>query len=87
MTATPSARSTEAEAIAACTAYAVSQGKNGTYCADGWDCPAISSSLDEVCYSTTVGGNPANYCWGYSGSEAGNVYSTSVCNTVSATWK
>ena len=74
-----------AEAIDACTAYAISQGGSGVDCTDGWACTGDTDST--VCYGDSTGTTCINYCWGYAGSEAGFVYTCACPDTKAGpTW-
>jgi hypothetical protein len=83
---------TEAAAIEACTAYAISLGGSAADCSDGWSCSCNHNTCNPpytVCYSIN-GTTPAgNYCFGYSGSTP-NVeceVTTTTCGfTQEATW-
>jgi hypothetical protein len=56
-----------ASAMEACTAYAGDSRK----CSTGWDCSGNPAKF--VCFSTDNGADCSDYCWGYSGSSAGQV--------------
>jgi hypothetical protein len=64
-----------ATAVEAGTAYEISIGGTAGNVSDGWSCPN-SPNLISVC-ATNSAGNPL-YCWGYEGSEAGQV-ATGAC--------
>jgi len=64
-------------ALEACTAYAISIGKTAAYCSDGWECS--SSPPTFVCFGNTSGTTCTAPCWGYSGSQAGEVATTCAC--------
>jgi hypothetical protein len=77
----PSKTYTAVTATEACTAYAVSVGGTAANCSDGWNCNA--GDPNQVCYGNTAGTNCQNYCWGYTGSQAGVLY-TCACPYASA---
>lgn len=84
----------DAAAIEACTAYAISLGGTAADCSDGWSCNCNHSGTVcnppyTVCYSTD-GMTPAgNYCFGYSGSSPNfecQVTNTGCPGVAEGTW-
>ena len=60
----PAATYTEATAVSACTAYAVSVGSSAASCVGPLTCSG--SPVPTVCFTNTAG-KCANYCWQYTG--------------------
>jgi len=71
-------------ALEACTAYAVSVGGTAASCKDGFTCTGSKPPF-QVCF-VTGSGSCSNFCWGYSGTQGGNVYTCSCPNTTTANW-
>jgi hypothetical protein len=72
-------------AMEACTAWAQANGGTAANCSDGWKCNNQGPSM--VCYGNTSGKSCQDYCWGYSGSQAGALYACSCPNqALSQTW-
>jgi hypothetical protein len=78
---------TEATAISACTAYALSVGGTAGNCSGGWKCN--SSTVQDVCYSTN-GKSCGTYCWRYmdadSGASAGAVVDCACPSSEVGAW-
>jgi hypothetical protein len=72
------------QALEACTAYAISQSKSATNCTDGWMCSSLGAT-PYVCFSAD-GFSCTNYCWQYTGAEAGWVNSCTNCTVKSGQW-
>jgi hypothetical protein len=75
---------TDPSAMAACTAYALTQGGSAANCSDGWTCPVNSATA--VCYGNTSGTTCTKFCWYYLGSSIGTVTSCSACDISAGTW-
>ncbi|MGB9235539.1 MAG: DNRLRE domain-containing protein [Terriglobales bacterium] len=74
---------TETTAFEAGTAYEVSIGGSADNVSTGWSCPNAPSLLS-VC-ATNSDGDPL-FCWGYEGSQTGQVSNGTCPWTESATW-
>ncbi len=67
----------DAAAIEACTAYAISIGGSAAGCSDGWGC-CVGKNCNPgppftVCYSVNGTSPSGNYCWGYNDGSSGNL--------------
>ena len=71
-------------AIEACTAYAVSVGGTAANCSDGWMCNNKPPST--VCYGDTTGTTCQTFCWGYTGSQGGVLYTCACPNVSAGSW-
>jgi hypothetical protein len=70
------------EATEACTAWAISAGGTAADCADGYSCN--NKAPYQVCFTNASGCQ--DYCWGYSGSQGGVVYTCSCPNATAGSW-
>jgi hypothetical protein len=79
----PTKTYTPVTAMEACTAYALSVGGTAANCSDGWSCSTPPKPPYQVCYGDTAGTTCQTYCWGYTGSQGGVLY-TCACPVASA---
>jgi Cys-rich repeat protein len=74
------------QALEACTAYAIAQGKTVSNCSDGWTCTSLPS-VTSVCYSNVAGSNSCDTdCWQENGGHGGWVVTCADCTTRIGTW-
>jgi hypothetical protein len=74
------------QALEACTAYALTQGKTANACTDLWNCSAYGGgTINFVCFSASPG-TCTNFCWQYAGPEQGWVTSCANCTGQSGVW-
>jgi hypothetical protein len=65
-------------------------GANASYCSDGYSCTSSHGNPTPpftVCFQNAAGTECEDYCWGYSGSEAGILYTCACPNVNAGTWK
>jgi hypothetical protein len=72
------------QALAACTAYAISIGGTGANCMDGYSCGSVAPFY--VCHQNNAGTMCTGFCWGYNGAIAGQVGTCGCPFTNAGTW-